>query len=141
MKKYEVILILDDRKSDESSNIADNVKNQVCTLGGEVLETQEMGHRQLAHPIKKRSTGIYWNIIAMLPPRKVVDLKECFRLNDDFLRMDVFCYEQPDTPAAKPTAESTPDAETTENVADDSEAAIPVSDDSKSAKTEDTTES
>ena len=96
MKKYETIFILDDNKaSDSGKGFIENLKTTVKEIGGNVLEMEEMGYRQFAHPIKKKAGGIYWDITMDLPVDKVDNFKEHYRLDLSVLRLEVFCYDRP----------------------------------------------
>ena len=60
MRKYETIFILDDQGlEDGGKSFADHLEIIMKELDGELLETHEMGHRQFAHPIGKKTAGIY----------------------------------------------------------------------------------
>ena len=97
MKKYETIFILDEaRHADGGNAFTESLKSLVEEMGGEILETEEMGHRQFAHPIKKKPSGIYWDIVINLPVNKVNDLKEKFRLDQSVLRLEIFIYDRPE---------------------------------------------
>ncbi len=60
MKHYEVTLIVDPVLSGEeikttAQTYVDHLKNEGC----EIVHVDEMGLRQLAYPIKKRTSGVY----------------------------------------------------------------------------------
>ena len=50
--------------------------------------------RQFARPIRKQNAGIYWNFIVEVPPAKVGDFKEKYRLNESIFRLAVFGAEE-----------------------------------------------
>ena len=96
MKKYQTIFILDDSKSpDSGKGFIENLKTTVEETGGNVLETEEMGYRQFAHPIKKKAGGIYLDITIDLPVDKVGEFKERYRLDSSVLRLELFCFDRP----------------------------------------------
>ena len=95
--KYESIFILDERKMEDSGNsFIENLRSIIKELGGETLETEEIGNRQLAHPIKKKSSGNYWDVVFQLPKNQIVALKEKFRLDTTVLRLEIFSYDRPE---------------------------------------------
>ena len=97
MKKYETIFILDEGKSVEGgADFIETLRGVLEELGGNILETEELGNRQLAHPIKKKTKGIYWDITLELPENKVDDFKDKYRLDSTVLRLAVFCYDRPE---------------------------------------------
>ena len=72
IKKYECIFILDSRNfEDNGKGFVDELGPVVTELGGEVLDTQDMGHRQFAHQIKKSTSGLYWVVIINLKKSKI----------------------------------------------------------------------
>lgn len=96
LKRYETIFILDGSDSDRDGNkFQENLKTFIDELGGEILETNNMGQRQLAHPIRKKSTGCYLDLIVSLPQDKVQEFKEKFRLDSSILRLEIFSYVEP----------------------------------------------
>src|SRR5690606_24519429 len=63
MRTYEVTFIVDPvLSSDEikttAQNYIDHLKSENCTI----VDLQEIGLRQLAYPISKRSTGFYYSL-------------------------------------------------------------------------------
>lgn len=63
MRHYEVTFIVDPVLSgDEVKSTATHIQNELTGFGATVVAMDEMGLRQLAYPIKKRSSGIYYCI-------------------------------------------------------------------------------
>lgn|SRR5690606_22698896 len=63
MRTYEVTFIVDPVLSSEeikttAQNYIDHLKSENC----EIVNLQEIGLRQLAYPINKRSTGVYYSL-------------------------------------------------------------------------------
>lgn len=63
MKQYEVVLIIDPVLSGDAVKVAaemyiDYLKGE----GNEIVHVEEWGLRELAYPIKKRSSGVYYVI-------------------------------------------------------------------------------
>lgn len=106
LTKYEVVVILDDRKHDDGGEkFADDLGEFVVAAGGEVLERKKLGRMQLAHPIKRRNNGLYWDVVMNLPGSQVAALKDKYRLDPVVLRLEVFLYDKPDSISLKPVAE------------------------------------
>lgn len=63
MLQYEVTFIVDPVLSgDEIKSTAQTYVDSIKSEGGEIVHLDEMGLRQLAYPIKKRTSGIYYTI-------------------------------------------------------------------------------
>ena len=111
MKKYEAVFILDDRKSEDGgAQFMSDLESQIAKLGGKVLARNSMGRRQLAAYIRKRHTGVYWDLTLELPEDKVRALREHYRLHEAVLRMRMFIYDRPDRvqlpPRVRPAGET-----------------------------------
>lgn len=98
MKQYEAVFVLNDQKCDDNgeSFVTQTVKDQIEKLGGTLLETESMGRRQLAHPIKKRHTGTYWDLTIEMPEDQVAPFRNLWRLDEHVLRMEIFIDERPE---------------------------------------------
>lgn len=63
MRHYEVNFIVNPVLSgDEVKTTAENIQKEITGAGASIVHVDEMGLRQLAYPITKRSTGIYYSI-------------------------------------------------------------------------------
>lgn len=63
MNQYEVTFIVDPVLSDtEIKQTSENYVDLLKTEGCQIVHVDEMGLRQLAYPIKKRNSGIYYCI-------------------------------------------------------------------------------
>ena len=63
MRNYEVTFIVDPVLSgDEINAAAQTYEEFITNEGGKIVHIDEMGLRQLAYPINKRSSGIYYTI-------------------------------------------------------------------------------
>lgn len=61
MRHYEVTFIVDPVLSgDEVKATAEHIQKDLKHFGATVLHVDEIGLRQLAYPINKRSTGVYY---------------------------------------------------------------------------------
>ena len=99
IKKYECIFILESRNfEDNGKGFIEDLGPVVNELGGEIIETQDMGHRQFAHQIKKSTSGLYWTVIINLENAKIEEFKDKFKLNSSVIRLEIFNYSAPPTP-------------------------------------------
>lgn len=63
MLNYEVTFIVDPVLSgDEIKTTAQGYKDLIANEGADIVHTDEMGLKQLAYPINKRSSGVYYSI-------------------------------------------------------------------------------
>ncbi len=63
MRHYEVNFIVNPVLSgDEVKSTAENIQKEIIAAGASIVHVDEMGLRQLAYAITKRSTGIYYCI-------------------------------------------------------------------------------
>ncbi len=63
MRQYEVTFIVDPVLSgDEIKSTAKTYEDMLTTEGSKIVNVDDMGLRQLAYPINKRSSGIYYTL-------------------------------------------------------------------------------
>lgn len=63
MRHYEVTFIVDPVLSgDEVKSTAEHIQKELTGFGATIVAVDEMGLRQLAYPINKRSSGVYYTI-------------------------------------------------------------------------------
>jgi small subunit ribosomal protein S6 len=61
MRHYEVTFIVDPVLSgDEVKSTAQNIQDELVRYGASIVAVDELGLRQLAYPINKRSSGVYY---------------------------------------------------------------------------------
>ena len=88
MNQYEVTFVVDPVLSgDEIKSTAQTYVDLITTEGGEIVFTDEMGLRQLAYPIKKRTTGVYYCIEYKVPNGEMISKMElAFRRDERIMR-------------------------------------------------------
>ncbi|MGL4854162.1 MAG: 30S ribosomal protein S6 [Lentisphaeria bacterium] len=97
MKKYESVFIFDESKLESTSEaIVAGICDFIVSNGGKVVESEDMGRKTFTYPIKKKNSGLYWNLVFELDPAKVVELKNNYRLVEAVLRMEVFVFDRPE---------------------------------------------
>ncbi|MFK7950656.1 MAG: 30S ribosomal protein S6 [Saprospiraceae bacterium] len=88
MRHYETTFILDPVIQNEE--VASTVAGYEAFLkeaGGEIVHVEKWGLRQLAYPINKRSSGLYFTIEFSVPTGEVVDTLELnYRRNERVMR-------------------------------------------------------
>jgi small subunit ribosomal protein S6 len=97
LKKYEAILILDDRKVEGNGSAkVKEVEDVIAELGGADISSECMGRKQFAYPIKKKTAGTYWDIFFTADEATNAKVLDRFRLDQDVLRLVIFTYERPE---------------------------------------------
>ncbi|MFK7808951.1 MAG: 30S ribosomal protein S6 [Saprospiraceae bacterium] len=88
MLNYEVTFIVDPVLSgDEIKSTAQTYVDSIKNAGGEIVHMDEMGLRQLAYPIKKRTSGIYYGIEFTTPNGELINPMElAFRRDERIMR-------------------------------------------------------
>ncbi|MEQ8704244.1 MAG: 30S ribosomal protein S6 [Phaeodactylibacter sp.] len=84
MKNYEVTFIVDPVLSREeieatAQTYVDHLKNEGC----QIVHVDEMGLRQLAYPINRRTSGIYYCIEFETPTGELIDMMELALRRDE----------------------------------------------------------
>ncbi len=93
LKKYEVVAILDPQLVEGNGDaFSDAMQAAMQELGATVTRVKFFEQRTLAHPIKKRKTGIYWDYVVEAEGTFVAALKDKYRLNSTVLRLVVFDF-------------------------------------------------
>lgn len=98
MKKYETIVVLDEKNVNNDGNdfLAELEKLLNGELKGKVIESVNMGRKQFAREMKKRKTGIYLDVVHEMTPDKEVALRDKFRLDNRVLRLQTYNYDRPE---------------------------------------------
>ena len=98
MKKYETIVILDEKMiDDDGTKFLQSFETVLKKeLGGTVVESEIMGRRQFAREINRKKTGIYLDVIHEMDEDKVKVLREKYKLNETVLRLQTYSYDRPE---------------------------------------------
>jgi len=84
MRQYEVTFIIDPvLPSEEITGVAKNYQDQLGQEGCEIVHVDAMGLRQLAYPIHKRSSGIYYCIEFTSPGHDTIEKLELSLRRDE----------------------------------------------------------
>jgi len=84
MKHYEVTFIVDPVLSgDEIKSTAKTYQDMLVKEGGEIVHVDEMGLRQLAYNISKRSSGIYYCMEFAIPEGSMIPRLELALRRDE----------------------------------------------------------
>ncbi|MFK7799562.1 MAG: 30S ribosomal protein S6 [Aureispira sp.] len=88
MRQYETTFIINPTLSgDEIKQTAQMYVDFLKEEGGEIIHVENMGVKQLAYPIQKRSSGAYYFVEYKSPSGDVINKMElAFRRDDNVLR-------------------------------------------------------
>lgn len=86
-RTYEVMFIVDPTATDEDvTRISDNLQQIITDQGGSVTKTENMGRRQLAYPIDRKTEGNYVLLEVDGSGREIAEVERRMRVNDQVLR-------------------------------------------------------
>ncbi|MCL4423003.1 MAG: 30S ribosomal protein S6 [Actinobacteria bacterium] len=101
LRPYEVVVIFDTTKSEDSINaVINQVLESVRSQGGNPGRVDRWGKRQLAYEVNHRSEGYYVVVEMAVDPQVVGDVGRILSLADEVLRYKV--VRVPDRVAGKP---------------------------------------
>ena len=80
MNKYELTFLLPDETEVEA------LKTLLESLNGKITEEQKWGKRQLAYPMKKQFTAMYFTWMFDMDPKKLTELKKKLNFNETLYR-------------------------------------------------------
>ncbi|MFW6005532.1 MAG: 30S ribosomal protein S6 [Desulfonatronovibrionaceae bacterium] len=84
---YETLFLLSpDLGTEESREITDAMTGIIARDGGESLEVDDWGIRELAYPVRKQTRGHYIRLEYSLPPAKVSELERNIRNADGIFK-------------------------------------------------------
>lgn len=84
MKSYEITFIVDPVLSgDEIKATAQTYVDQLKEVGATIVHVDEMGLRQLAYPINKRSSGVYYSVEFTIEDGSPIDKLELALRRDE----------------------------------------------------------
>lgn len=84
MKSYEITFIVDPVLSgDEIKATAQTYVDQLKEVGATIVHVDEMGLRQLAYPINKRSSGVYYTVEFTIEDGSPIDKLELALRRDE----------------------------------------------------------
>lgn len=84
MKNYEITFIVDPVLSgDEIKSTAKTYQDMIATEGSNIVHVEDMGLKQLAYPINKRSSGVYYSIEFANPTGDLINALELALRRDE----------------------------------------------------------
>lgn len=87
LRTYELIFIVQPDLDEEGLTALTERITQVMTdNGGEIVKVEQMGRRELAYPVQRRTAGHYVLIHARLEQTAIRELERALKLSEDVLR-------------------------------------------------------
>jgi ribosomal protein S6 len=103
LKKYEVLLIYPNTlKEDVLEKNVERARGEITKLGGVVAETQPLGSRTFARPLKKKDSGHYVRVMFTMDPANINPLQGRLKLIEDIFRVQVLCADARKKKEAEP---------------------------------------
>ena len=106
MNKYDGLYIFAGSAKDDSlDKSVEKMGAEITRLGGAVLETEILGKRAFARPMRKHENGVYVRIRFNLDPLQVTPLLHRYHLIEDLFRVQILAVnERVEEKIAKQTA-------------------------------------
>jgi len=84
---YEVMFIVDTSVTDDDiTRLNENLQQIIKDQGGSITKVENMGRRQLAYPIGRKTDGFYVLFEVEGTGREIAELERRMRVNDQVLR-------------------------------------------------------
>ncbi|HKC65008.1 MAG TPA: 30S ribosomal protein S6, partial [Pyrinomonadaceae bacterium] len=84
---YEVMFIVDTSTTDDDiTRLNENLQQVIKDQGGTITKVENMGRRQLAYPIGRKTDGFYVLFEVEGSGREIAELERRMRVNDQVLR-------------------------------------------------------
>jgi len=85
-KSYSGLFIINPDKEEAIDEVKGKITSIITENSGKIAKESLMGKRQLAYPIQKKQTGIYYEVTFSAPPEKVAAMSRQFRIYTDVMR-------------------------------------------------------
>src|SRR5215213_5080874 len=86
-RTYEVMFIVDTEASeDDITRLSENLQQVIRDQGGTITKAENMGRRQLAYQIGRKTDGFYVLFEVEGSGREIAELERRMRVNDQVLR-------------------------------------------------------
>ena len=87
MNKYEIMFIVKTTIEESAvKTIAESLETVITSMGGNILESKELGNKKLAYPINKELTGYYFVIDFEANNEIVSELDRKAKINENVIR-------------------------------------------------------
>jgi ribosomal protein S6 len=95
MNKYDGLYIFaGSAKDDVLDKQIDKARAEITRLSGNVLNTEVLGKKTFARPMRKRDSGVYVKIRFELDPEQVAALVGRYHLVEDIFRVQILAIDE-----------------------------------------------
>ncbi len=95
MNKYDGLYIFVGAAKDETlEKSVDKVRGEITRLSGVIIDTQILGKRTFARPMRKRENGVYVRIRFELDPLQVSALTNRYHLMEELFRVQILAVDE-----------------------------------------------
>jgi len=85
-RSYTGLFIITPEKMEAMDEVKRNISAVISDNSGKILKDTMMGKKNLAYPIKKNNSGIYYEVIFSATPKNIEKMRRMFNINTDVLR-------------------------------------------------------
>jgi len=85
-RSYTGLFIIVPEKQESIDEVKNSITAAINDNSGKVLKENMMGKRNFAYPIKKKNSGIYYEVSFSAEPEGVAKMQRMFNINTDILR-------------------------------------------------------
>ncbi|MDP8299939.1 MAG: 30S ribosomal protein S6 [Candidatus Tantalella remota] len=85
-RSYAGLFIIVPEKLDTIDEMKEAIGSVIGENSGKIDKENLMGKRTLAYPIKKKTEGVYYEVIFTAAPGSIAQMTKQFRINTDILR-------------------------------------------------------
>ena len=86
VKSYSGLFIIDSAMLESMDDVKNSIKTIINDNSGEIIRDNEIGKKSLAYPIKKKSEGIYYEVIFKTKPGSISNIIRQCVINTKILR-------------------------------------------------------
>lgn len=94
-RNYELVVVLDpELKGKEQEELLDKIKKQITSASGKVEDVKEWGKKELAYPVAKKNSGIFYVINFSTSAQSVTSIRQKLQMEDNILRFLLVTQEE-----------------------------------------------
>jgi small subunit ribosomal protein S6 len=85
-KSYSGLFIIDPAMLESMDEVKNSIRSIINDNSGEIVGDNEIGKKSLAYPIKKKTEGIYYEVIFKTKPGNIANITRQCVINTKILR-------------------------------------------------------
>lgn len=89
MNKYETIIIMDNKITEEQRNTVISRVRDYILANGEITKEQDLGEKKLAYEVRKCQRGYYYLIKFNAKSTSIAELERIYRITDEIIKFIV----------------------------------------------------